>query len=149
MLVYPKDRSAHTLSPTATLRLQLQIKPAVSPSYCVLTPGQPVQVLTLQRQAPDRVAARVQIFQSLVFFFFCVPSYITGVHHSSSPTSVFPAISLGFTILPLLLCSQLYQWGSPFFLFFFCVPSYITGVHHISSSSSVFPAIPLGVHHFG
>ena len=87
------------------------------------------------------------------FFFFCVPSYIPGVHHSSS--SVFPAISLGFTIL--LLRSQLYLWGSPFFFFFipqlhlwgspffffFCVPSYISGVHH-SSSSSAFPAISLG-----
>ena len=84
------------------------------------------------------------------FFFFCVPSFISGVHHSSS---AFPAISLGFTILLLcsqlyyylgftilLLRSQLYLWGSPFF--FFCVPSYISGVHH--SSSSVFPAISLG-----
>ena len=77
-----------------------------------------------------------------VFFFFCVPSYISGVQHSSS-SSVFPVISLGFNILLLLLlCSQLYLWGSPFF-FFFCVPSYISGVHH-SSSSSVFPAISLG-----
>ena len=57
------------------------------------------------------------------FFFFCVPSYISGFHHSSS--SVFPATSLGFTIL-LLLCSQLYLWASPFF--FFCVP--MSGVHH-------------------
>ena len=84
------------------------------------------------------------------FFFFSVPSCISGVHHSSS--SVFPAISLGFTILLLLcsqlyltilllLCSQLYLWGSPFF-FFFCVPSFFSGVHH--SSFSVFPAISLG-----
>ena len=29
------------------------------------------------------------------FFFFCLPSYISGVHHSSS--SAFPAISLGFS----------------------------------------------------
>ena len=71
------------------------------------------------------------------FFFFCVPSYISGVHHSSS--SAFPAISPGFNIL-LLLRSQLYLWGSTFF--FFCVPSYISGVQH--SSSSAFPAISLG-----
>ena len=57
----------------------------------------------------------------------------------SPSSSMFPAISLGFTFL-LLPCSQLYLWGSPFF--FFCVPSYISGVHH--SSSSVFPAISLG-----
>ena len=73
------------------------------------------------------------------FIFFCVPSYISGVHLSSS--FVFPAISLGFTVLLLLLlCSQLYLWGSPFF--FFCVPSYISGVYH-SSSFSVFLAISL------
>ena len=47
------------------------------------------------------------------------PSYISRVHHSSS-SSAFPAISLGFTFL-LLLRSQLYLWGSPFF-FFFCLP---------------------------
>ena len=73
------------------------------------------------------------------FFFFCVLSYISGVHHSSS--FAFQAISLGFTILLLLLRPQLYIWGSPFF--FFCVPSYISGVHH-SSSSSASPAIYLG-----
>ena len=71
-------------------------------------------------------------------FFFCVPSCISGVHHSSS--SVSPAVSLGFTIL-LLLCPQLYLWGSSFF-FFFCVPSCISGAHH--SSSSVSPAVSLG-----
>ena len=69
---------------------------------------------------------RSQLFLwgSPFFFFFCVPSFLSGVHHSSS-SSAFPAFSLGFTIL-LLLCSQLYLW-----------------VHH-SSSSSVFPAISLG-----
>ena len=71
--------------------------------------------------------------EQFLFFFFCVPSYISGVHHSSS---AFPATSLGFTIL--LLRSQLHLWGSPFF---FCVPSYISGVHH---SSSAFPATSLG-----
>ena len=77
------------------------------------------------------------------FFFFCFPSYTSGVHHSSSSPSVFPAISLGFTILLLLLLlPQLYLWGSPFSLFF-CVPSYISGIHH-SYSSSAFPAISLG-----
>ena len=95
------------------------------------------------------------------------PSYISGVHHSSSSafpaisqgftifsSSAFPAISLGFTIL-LLLRSQLYLWvhhssscmfpaislGSPF-SFFFCVSSYISGFHH--SSASALPAISLG-----
>ena len=97
------------------------------------------------------------LWGSQFFFFFCVPSYICGVHHfsssstspsyisgvqHSSSSSAFPSISVGFTIL-LLLRSQLYLWGSPFF--FFCVPSNISGVHH--SSSSVFPAISW-VHHF-
>ena len=87
------------------------------------------------------------------FFVFCIPSYISGVHHngwdSSSSSSAFPAISLGFTILGeilLLLHSHLYLWGSPFWVRFFCIPSYISGVHHNGwhSSSSVFPAIHLG-----
>ena len=73
------------------------------------------------------------------FFFFCVPTYISAVHHSYSSSSVFPPISLQFTIL-LLLRSQLYLWGSPFFSFF-CVPRYNSAVHH--SSSPVFPAISL------
>ena len=75
-------------------------------------------------------------------FFFCIPSYISGLHYSSS-SSVFTAISLGFTILLLLLllCSQLYLWASLFF-FFFYIPSYISGLHY-SFSSSVFPAISL------
>ena len=34
------------------------------------------------------------------FFFFCVPSYVSRLHHSSS--CAFPAISLGFIILLLL-----------------------------------------------
>ena len=75
-----------------------------------------------------------------LLLFFCIPSCISGIHHSSS-SSAFPAVSLGFTIL-FLLPSQLYRWSSPFF-FFFCLPSYISGVHQ-SSSSSVFPAISLG-----
>ena len=37
------------------------------------------------------------------FFFFLFPSYISRVHHSSSSSSAFPAISLGFAILVLLL----------------------------------------------
>ena len=59
-----------------------------------------------------------------IFFFLCVPSYISGLHHSSS--CAFPATSQ----------------SSPFF-FFLCVPSYISGVHH-SSSSCEFPVISLG-----
>ena len=82
------------------------------------------------------------------FFFFCVPSYISGVHlllllcsqlylwgspsasafpaiSLGSPAPAFPAISLGFTFL-LLVHSQLYLWGSLFF--FLCIPSYISGV---------------------
>ena len=77
--------------------------------------------------------SHLHLWGSPFFFFFCVPIYISGVHHSSS-SSAFPATSLGFTILLLLLCSQLYLWASPFF-FFFCVPSYTSGVHHFSELS--------------
>ena len=127
-------------------------------------------------------SAFTAISLGFTFFFFCVHSYIYGVHllillllllrsqlyvwGSPSSSSVFPAISLGFTFsfcvpsyiswvhLLLLLCFQIYLWGSSFF--FFYVPSYISGVHLLllrsqlylwsspSSSSSVFPAISLG-----
>ena len=74
-----------------------------------------------------RLLLRSQLYHwgSTFFSFFCVPSCISGVHHSSS-SSTFPAISLGFVIL--LLRSQLYLWGSSFF--FFCILSYISEVHH-------------------
>ena len=123
--------------------ISLSVFPAISLGFTIL-------ILLL--------CSQLYLGGSSFFFFFCVPSYISvcvpsyisGVHHSSSSSvfpvislSVFPAISLGFTILfLLLLCSQLYLWGSPFF--FFCVPSYISGVHYFSSSS-VFPAISLSV----
>ena len=112
--------------------------------------------------------SQLYLWASPFFFFFCVPSSVSGLHHSSS--SVFPALSLGFTILLLLLRSQLYLWDSLSFFFcvpqlylwdslsffffyvpqlylwdspfFFCVPSSISGLHH--SSSSVFPALSLG-----
>ena len=54
------------------------------------------------------------------FFFFCIPGSTSGVHHSFSSSTAFPAVSLGIIILRLLLRSQLYLWGLPFF--FFCVP---------------------------
>ena len=100
------------------------------------------------------------------FFFFCVPSYISGVHLSSS-SSAFPAMSVGFTIL-LLYFPSYYLWGSPssssstFLSYiswvhllllcspaislgftFFCIPSFISGVRH-SSSSAAFQAMSLG-----
>ena len=103
------------------------------------------------------MSSQLCLWGSLFFFFFCVPNYISGVHHSSFSSSAFPVISLGFPIL--LLRSQLYLWGSPFFFFCvpqlclwvsfffffssFCVPSDISWVHS-SSSSSAFPAISLG-----
>ena len=49
-------------------------------------------------------------------------SYMSGLHHSSS--SMFPAMSLGYTtFLLLLLRSQLYLWASPFF----CIPAISLG----------------------
>ena len=44
----------------------MQIKLTISSAHSVLTSGQPVQVLTLQRQAPGREATGVPIFKSLV-----------------------------------------------------------------------------------
>ena len=48
--------------------------------------------------------SQLDLWGSPFFFLFCcVPSYISGGHHSSSSSSAFPAISLGFTSL-LLFC---------------------------------------------
>ena len=66
MLVYLRDGSAQSSERAATLRQKLQIKLSISPSHSILTPGQPVPELTLQRQAPGRVATGVAISKSLV-----------------------------------------------------------------------------------
>ena len=45
----------------ATLRQKLQIKHAAKPSHSILTPGQPVPALTLEWQAPGRVATGIPL----------------------------------------------------------------------------------------
>ena len=64
MQVYPRDGSARTILRAATLRLS---KLSISPCHSILTPGQPVPALSLQHQAPGRVATGVQNFKSLVW----------------------------------------------------------------------------------
>ena len=58
MRAYLRDGSAQTILCTATLRQKLQTKLSISSSYSILTPGQPVPALTLQRQAPGRVGCQ-------------------------------------------------------------------------------------------
>ena len=65
MRVYLRDGSAQTTA--VTLRQKLQIKLSISPVHSILTPGQPVSALILERQAPGRVATGVPIFKSLVW----------------------------------------------------------------------------------
>ena len=67
MLVYIRDGSAQTSVHAATLRQKLQIKLSLSPSHSILTPHQPVPVLTLWCQAPGRVATGVPMYKSLVW----------------------------------------------------------------------------------
>ena len=52
MLVYLRDGSAQTIVRASTLKQKMQIKLAVLLSLSILTPGRPVLVLTLYRQAP-------------------------------------------------------------------------------------------------
>ena len=82
---------------------------------------------------------QLYLWGSQLFFFLCVPSFVSGVHNFSSSAS--QDLSLGFAILLLRPKSNL--WGSP--LFFFCGTSFISGVHH--SSSSAVPALSLGFNH--
>ena len=69
---------------------------AISASHSTLTPGQPLPAFALQRQAPGRAASRVSICKLLVFFFFffCIPSYISGVHHFGRNVCVYNSIFL-------------------------------------------------------
>ena len=86
---------------------------------------------------------QLYLWASPFFCFFCLPGYLSGLHHyysSPPPSSAFPTISLGCTTLLLLLPSQLYLWALPFFFFSFCLPSYISW-HH--SSSFAFPTLSL------
>ena len=140
--------------------------PAISLGFTILLLLLPSQLFTLGFIILLLLPSQLYLWASP--FFFCLPSYISWLHHSSSSSafpaiysgfhhsssSAFPAISLGFTIL-LLLPSKLYLWASSFVFclpsyiylwassfFSFCLPSYISGLHH--SSSSAFPAISLG-----
>ena len=67
MLVYLRDRSAQTSLCAATLRQKLQIRSSTSPSHNILTLGQSVPSLTLQHQAPCRVATGLSSFSSLAW----------------------------------------------------------------------------------
>ena len=81
----------------------------------------PLHMALKERTWPDHlpVVWKKEALWWSFFFFFCIPSYISGFYHSSS---AFPTSSLGFTIL-LLLHSQLYLWGSLFWVRFF---AYVT-----------------------
>ena len=65
--VYLRDGSAKTIVLAVTLRQKLQIKLANSPSHSKLMPHQPVPTLTLQCQAPGRVATGVPTLKSPVW----------------------------------------------------------------------------------
>ena len=67
ILEYFRDGSAQTILHAVTLRKKLQIKLSTSPSHSLLTLGQPVPALTLYRQPPDRLAAGMPVFKSLVW----------------------------------------------------------------------------------
>ena len=65
MTVYFRDEPEKATVHDITLWQKLQIKLAMSPIYCILTPGPPVPALTLQRQASGRVATRVPVSKPL------------------------------------------------------------------------------------
>ena len=64
---YVKDGSVQTTGFAATLKQKLQIRFDISPSHNLPTLGHPVLVLTLQSQAPGRVATRIPMFKSCWF----------------------------------------------------------------------------------
>ena len=64
MQVYLREGSAQIIVRAVTLRQKLQIKLSISPSYSILTMGQPFPALTLLRREPGRAATGVPIFMS-------------------------------------------------------------------------------------
>ena len=61
------DLFVQTILHAATMRQKLQIELAISPSHNILTLSWPVQALTLQHQAPGKVATGVLKFKSLLW----------------------------------------------------------------------------------
>ena len=61
-----RDGSAQTIVGDATLREKLQIGLFISPSQCILTPGQPVSALILWCQASRRVVTGLPSLKSLI-----------------------------------------------------------------------------------
>ena len=61
-----KDRSSLTIPRAPTLRWKLQSKLDISPSYRILTLGQPALALTLQRQTLGMGASRVPVLNSFL-----------------------------------------------------------------------------------
>ena len=120
-------------TPARSLRFTTLLlpSPAISLGFTILL--LPTPAISLGFTILLLLPSQLYLWASPFFFLFYLPSYISGVHHSyssaflcyvsgvhhSSSFSTFPAICLGFIIL-LLLPSQLYLWGSPFF--FFCLP---------------------------
>ena len=66
MPVYFRDCSAQTIVYAATPRQKLKKQLLISRIHSILTPGHPVQDLTLQRQAPGRVGTGKPVLKSLV-----------------------------------------------------------------------------------
>ena len=139
----------------ATLREKLQIQLSTSPSHSILTPGWPVPVLTLYRQAPGRVATGVPIFKSLVWLDLKkIPSKLDSNPGSSAPEA--DALTtrsarrwkeehrdwlcaqwtrtLPCATRPSSTCAgrgEVVLGQNPFQAhFFFCVPSSISEVYH-------------------
>ena len=66
MPVYLREGSTQKIVSAATLRQKLQIRCLPHPGYSILALGQPVEAVTLQRQAPGRVATGAPMFKSVV-----------------------------------------------------------------------------------
>ena len=63
----PKARICSDNCTCCTLREKSPVTLSISCSFSILTPGQPVPVLTLYRQASGRVATGVPMFKSLAW----------------------------------------------------------------------------------
>ena len=62
----PREVSAETIVRAATPKIKVQIQLSISPSHCILTPGQAVPALTPERRAPGGVVSEVSDVKSRV-----------------------------------------------------------------------------------
>ena len=110
--MYLTDGSAQASLHAATLRQQLQIKLFTSSTHSLPTPGLPVPALTLEHQAPGRVATAVPILKSLAW----LDPEKSGRKRNSNPGSFVISLELIFLDFLVVLSIPSCVWWWRFYI---------------------------------